>query len=266
MELTNELPWIIFELKQQLFAVSTRMVTGISQLPSITKVPNAPPMFLGVTSTRGNVVPALDLKKLLNIGDGVAETEAAKKLIAQKKEGTEVYLNEIGRCIKEKEDFCVSNHKELLGGNFDKEIKRGGDIAKLIVDVENTEKEMIDKVTSAGSDGAKLREAQECARSLLRAISETEQKLNDASYRMVIFLSDVPGSVDPCLCFVVDSVKSVDQLEMVEEKSGSRCLFMSGYICGVAHNEKIKGEILIADDNEIVKMVNVYNKSVEKNK
>lgn len=266
MESTNELPWIIFELKQQLFAISTKMVTGISQLPSITRVPNAPPMFLGVTSTRGNVVPALDLKKLLNIGDGRAETEAAKKLIAQKKEGTEVYLNEIARCIKEKEDFCVSNHKELLGGSFDKEIKRGGDIAKLIIDVENAENEMIESATSAGASAAKLREAQECARMLLRAISEAEQKLNDVSYRMVIFLSDVPGSVDPCLCFVVDSVKSVDQLEMIEEKSGSRCLFMSGYICGVAHNEKIKGEILIADDKEIVKMVNVYNKSVEENK
>ena len=38
---------------------------------------------------------------------------------------------------------------------------------------------------------------------------------------------------------------------------------MSGYICGVAHNEKVKGEILVTDDKEIVKMVHVYNESVK---
>lgn len=267
MELTNELPWIIFELKQQLFAISTRMVTGLSQLPPITTVPNAPPMFLGVTNSRGNVVPTLDLKKLLNIGDGKAELEAAQKLISQKNEGTEEYLNEIARCIKNKEEFCVSNHLELLGGNFSRELKNGsGEVAKLAAEIEVLEKEMIEKAESAGNDGSKLRDAQACGRKLLRVIKEADEKINDSSYRMVVFLSDVPGSVDACLCFVVDGVKAVDQLEMIEENSGNRCLFMSGYICGVAHNERFKGEILIANDEEIVKMVNVYNESVEEKK
>ncbi|MCM1054790.1 MAG: chemotaxis protein CheW [Bacteroides sp.] len=268
MEPTNQLPWIIFELKQQLFAVSTEMVTGISQLPPITKVPNAPPMFLGVTSSRGSVVPTLDLKMLLNIGDGKAETDAARKLIAQKKEGTEEYIKELERCIRNKDEFSLSNTKEFFGGSFSRELKNGSSaVAKLLAEVESLETEMTEKASAAKNDGAKLREAQSCGKRLIRAIEEAGAKLNDASYRMVIFLSDVPGSVEPCLCFVVDGVKAVDKLEMVEERSANKCLFMSGYVCGVAHNEKLKGEILIADDKEIVKMVNVYNESVEeKNK
>lgn len=267
MEPTNQLPWIIFELKQQLYAISTAMVTGLSQLPPITTVPNAPPMFLGVTNSRGNVVPTLDLKKLLNIGDGKAELEAAQKLLAQKHEGTEEYINEIERCIRNKEEFCVSNHHELLGGNFGREIKKGtGEVSGLIAEVENLEREMIEKAVAAKNDGVKLRDAQGYGKRLLKTIKEAEEKISDSSYRMVIFLSDVPGSVDACLCFVVDSVKAVDQLELIEEKSGNRCLFMSGFICGVAHNERFKGEILIADDKAIVKMVNVYNESVEEKK
>lgn len=267
MEPTNQLPWIIFELKQQLYAISTAMVTGLSQLPPITTVPNAPPMFLGVTNSRGNVVPTLDLKKLLNIGDGKAELEAAQKLLGQKHEGTEEYINELVRCLRNKDEFCVSNHHELLGGSFGRELKNGsGDVARLLTEIESLEKEMVEKATSARDSIVKLRDAESCGRRLLRTICEAEEKLNDTSYRMVVFLSDVPGSVDPCLCFVVDSVKAVDQLELIEKKSGSRCLFMSGYICGVAHNERFKGEILIADDKEIVKMVNVYNKSVEEKK
>lgn len=267
MEPTNQLPWIIFELKQQLFAISTAMVTGLSQLPPITTVPNAPPMFLGVTNSRGNVVPTLDLKKLLNIGDGKAEREAALKLLERKREGTEEYINELARCIRNKDEFCVSNHLELLGGSFSRELKSGsGDVAGLLTEVEGLEKEMIEKATSARDNSVKLRDAEGCGRRLLKSIIQAEEKLSDSSYRMVVYLSNVPGSVDACLCFVVDSVKAVDQLELIEEKSGSRCLFMSGYICGVAHNERFKGEILITDDKEIVKMVNVYNESVEEKK
>ena len=87
--------------------------------------------------------------------------------------------------------------------------------------------------------------------------------ITDDSYKMLIFLSDVPGSVDACLCFVVDRVRAVDELEMIGERTNNRCLYMSGYICGVAHNEKVKGEILVTDDKEIVKMVHVYNESVK---
>lgn len=267
MEPTNELPWIIFELKQQLYAISTARVTGISQLPDITRVPNAPPVFLGVTRTRGKVVPTLDLKKLLNIGDGTAELNKAKALLSKKMEGADVYVKELARCIKEEDEFSVSNTDEILGGSFSKEFK--GDvteISSIISDVEKYEAEMVSKAVSAKSDHDKLRDAERSGKQYIRTLHTALEKLNDGSFRMVIFLSDVPGTVDACLCFVVDSVRAVDQLELIEEKTKSKILFMSGYVCGVAHNEKIDGEILVVDDEEVVKMTHVYNQSVEKNR
>ncbi len=266
MEPTNSLPWIIFELQQQLYAISTERVTGIAQMPSLTFVPNAPPEFLGVTTQRGNVTPVLDLKKLLNISDNKEETAKAAKLLAKKLEGATEYVREITRCIKAKEEFCVSDTDVFFGDKFDKAfVSDRSEVSDHIAEAQGFEAELLKKIEEAKSAPEKLREAETCGKKLIRALNSAHEKILDESYKMLIFLGDVPGSVEACLCFVVDKVRAVDALEMIEKKNGNRCLYMSGYISGVAHNEKIKGEILIADDKEIVKMVHVYNKSVEEN-
>ena len=264
MESTNSLPWIIFELRQQLYAISTERVTGISKMPVLTFVPNAPPEFLGVTSIRGNVTPVLELKRLLNLGDNKAATEKAVKLLAHKKEGVTEYVNEITRCLKKREEFCVSDPETFFGGKFDKNFvsDRSG-VSNLFADVEALGAELLGKVAKAKNNTAVLREAETCGKKLVRMLNSLYDMITDDSYKMLIFLSDVPGSVDACLCFVVDRVRAVDELEMIGERTNNRCLYMSGYICGVAHNEKVKGEILVTDDKEIVKMVHVYNESVK---
>lgn len=266
MESTNSLPWIIFELRQQLYAISTERVTGISKMPSLTFVPNAPPEFLGVTSLRGNVTPVLELKRLLNLADNKEATAKAIALIAHKKDGAAEYVNEITRCLKRGEEFCVSDTETFFGGKFDKTfVSDRSEVSKLLAEEEALEAELLGKVSKAKSDRAMLREAEATGKKLVRLLNSAYDMITDDSYRMLIFLSDVPGSVDACLCFVVDRVRAVDELEMIEEKTNNRCLYMSGYICGVAHNEKIKGEILVTDDKEIVKMVHVYNEHVKDN-
>lgn len=266
MEPKNSLPWIIFELRQQLYAISTARVTGITKMPALTFVPNAPPEFLGVTSIRGNVTPVLELKRLLNLGDNKEATARAAKLLAHKREGATEYVKEITRCIKQKEEFCVSDTETFFGGKFDKNFvsDRSG-LSGMLAEEEALEAELIGKISRVKSDPSMLREAEACGKKLVRMLNNAYDMINDDSYRMLIFLSDVPGSVDACLCFVVDRVRAVDELEMIEERTDNRCLYMSGYICGVAHNEKIKGEILVTDDKEIVKMVHVYNESVKDN-
>ena len=266
MEPTNTLPWIIFELQQQLYAISTERVTGITQMPSLTFVPNAPPEFLGVTNLRGSVTPVLNLKKLLTISDNKEETARTAKLLAKKLEATTEYVKEITRCIKTKDEFSVSDIDVFFGDKFDKNfVSDRSEVSDHITEAQFLEAELLRKVNEAKTAPEKLRDAETCGKKLIRTLRSAHEKILDESYKMLIFLSDVPGSVDAKLCFSVDKVRAVDGLEMIEKKNGNRCLYMSGFVSGVAHNEKIKGEILVADDKEIVKMAKVYNESVEKN-
>lgn len=261
--INNGLPWVIFELRHQLYAISTRMVNGIVKMPPITVVPNAPPMFIGVAGLRGSVIPILDLKRLFNVSDGKEEAEKAIKLLNQKKEAGEVYVNEIRRCAKSSEEFCLTE-KDFFGGSFNSEMMNGKtDVTRLVTEVMQYEKELISLASSAGADYEKLIAAESCGRKYIRAVNSALEKIAENSSQMVISLTAEPGASEAVLGFTVDGIRAVDELEMIENRGSSSCLYMSAQICGVAHNEKIKGEILIADDREIVKMINLYKESVK---
>lgn len=262
-DINNSLPWVIFELRHQLYAISTRMVNGIVKMPPITVVPNAPPMFIGVARLRGTVIPVLDLKRLFNVSDGKEEAEKAIKLLNIKKEAGDVYIKEIRRCVESKEEFCLTE-KNFFGGGFNKEIMNGKtDVTRLATEVMQLEEELISLTGSAGADYEKLTAAERCGRKYIRAVSSALEKIAESSSQMVITLTGEPGASEAILGFTVDGIRAVDELEMIENRGSSTCLYMSAQISGVAHNERIKGEILIADDREIVKMIRIYNESVK---
>lgn len=263
MEPNKNLPWIIFDLKHQLYAISTDMVTGISQIPAITSVAGAPAMFLGVCNVRGQVVPVLDLKALLKINDGAEETEKILTALSYKSGGVEDYLKELRRCVENKEKFAVDSN--YFGDNIDcRHFHEKSETAALINRIHELQKEL--EACGAGSSVGKdaVARAEICGKQLVNAVNTTIEYISDTSKRMMICLSDDPSSMEPCMAFTVDTVKSVDQLELVSDREGGKTLFMSSQIYGVAHNDKLKGEILVIDNGEIIKTVNVYNEFVKK--
>jgi purine-binding chemotaxis protein CheW len=67
---------VIFKLKDEQFAVETSRVQTISEVMTITKVPNAPSYVKGLINLRGSVLSMLDLNLLLEIGEGNTKQES----------------------------------------------------------------------------------------------------------------------------------------------------------------------------------------------
>lgn len=263
MEPKNNLPWIIFDLRHQLYAISTEMVTGISQIPYITSVAGAPPMFLGVCNIRGQVVPILDLKALLKIDDGAAEDEKILTALSYKSGGVGDYLKELRRCVESKEKFAVDSN--YFGDNIDcKHYHEKSETAAFIRKIHDLQKELESCGIAVNSGKDALAQAEKCGKQLINTVNSAIEYISDTSKKMMISLSDDASSMEPCMAFTVDTVKAVDQLELVSDREGGKALFMCGLIYGVAHNDKIKGEILVIDNNEVIKNVNVYNEYVKK--
>jgi len=55
-------PFILFELAGTTYGVRSRSVQQIEMIEHVTPVPNAPPAVEGVVLTRGQVIPALNLR------------------------------------------------------------------------------------------------------------------------------------------------------------------------------------------------------------
>jgi purine-binding chemotaxis protein CheW len=64
-QVEEELPYVTFTLGQESFGINLKMVEEIIELPTVTKVPDAPPYVLGVICLRDQVLPLLDFIQLL---------------------------------------------------------------------------------------------------------------------------------------------------------------------------------------------------------
>ncbi|MEI6045049.1 MAG: chemotaxis protein CheW [Chloroflexota bacterium] len=73
---------VIFQLRDEVYAVPVARVQEIIRLQPITVIPRAPDYVLGMTNLRGQVIPVIDLVKRLGLGQ-VQENKLARIIIAE---------------------------------------------------------------------------------------------------------------------------------------------------------------------------------------
>jgi purine-binding chemotaxis protein CheW len=67
MQMREVIPWLIFKLNETLYTVNSKFITSIVIKPDhVTFVPNVAEHIIGLIHLRGNVIPLVDLKLLLN--------------------------------------------------------------------------------------------------------------------------------------------------------------------------------------------------------
>lgn len=258
MDPNNQLPWIIFELNEQLYAISTEMVTGILQFPPITSIANAPDIFLGVANVRGDVIPILDLKRLLKIKDINSDIEQVLTALNYKLGGIEDYLAEMRRCAEKNERFAVS--ADYFGDKIDlKKFAENSKTYSLLSQVKEGQRKLEEYGEKINAQSNILDEAIKAGMELKTLINSTIRYLTDNSKKMVIGLSFDPSSTQTSMGFVVDNVRSVDALDLIDNTSKGKLLFVNDHITSIAHNDKISGEIVVVNDKAVIKTVDLYN-------
>lgn len=128
---------VIFKLKDEQFAVETSRVQTISEVMTITKVPNAPRFVKGLINLRGSVLSMLDLNLLLDIGEGNIEQQSTL-ILKLEDELVGVAVDQVDEVLDIDEDIIESigddNKKAYEKGiiNFKDRIVTFIDIDKLI--------------------------------------------------------------------------------------------------------------------------------------
>ena len=67
---------VTFYLEREEYGVDVRLVQEVIRLPEITQVPRAPESIKGVINLRGRIIPVVDLKKKLGLGELLASRQA----------------------------------------------------------------------------------------------------------------------------------------------------------------------------------------------
>ncbi|WP_138202703.1 chemotaxis protein CheW [Haloimpatiens lingqiaonensis] len=129
---------VIFKLQDEEFAVETAKIQSITDTMEITRVPKAPNYIKGLINLRGNIIPLLNLKMLLDIE--INDIEQENIIIVSINEESIGIIVDMVEEVLEIEENIIENlnekdKKEYIKGiiNFKDRIVTLIDIDKLVL-------------------------------------------------------------------------------------------------------------------------------------
>ncbi len=261
-----ELPWLIFLLNKNAYAVNSKYVNGISmRAEDITPLPDAPDIYRGLVKVRDEVCPLLDMRKLFHFLSLDEETAKFREMMEQRKRDHIKWIDTLEQCVKNGEKFTLTTdpHKCAFGMWYDKFISDNHSASFHIKKIEEPHRllhESAPIIINAAEQGDMktverlLKKARnEYVPKILSVIDESENAYRSTFRENVVFLSDG----EQMLGLLVDEVIAVDKVEPVTGSSSMNMLLKSRFFEGIARNDKIDLEILIIDEDELLKLSNV---------
>jgi len=113
----NALPWVIFTLQNQEFAISSKNVTAISKSLPVTRLPELAEYVPGIFLYRDEVFKLYDLRKLLNLESMNESFLQFSEMMEQRKQDHIKWLKELELSVIEKRPFNLATdpHKCAFG-------------------------------------------------------------------------------------------------------------------------------------------------------
>lgn len=254
----SELPWLIFTLSGNAYAVNSEYVNGIEvKSDRITPLPKAPDVYCGMVERRGEVYPLLNMRKVFGfksldeelgefrklIEDKIAEEKAwFKGIISQIENGGNVHIiNQNNNKFFDK----LAEYGSAVNNKLEKAKKAYNDLSGILNDI----------LAAAPEEKETLlnRAKNEAFKQVLKALDGIV-KAQESSFReIVVVLTDG----EQMLGLLVDQVLAVDKIRPVSGSEKMRALMQSKYFEGVAQNDRVDLEILIIKEDELLKLSDV---------
>ena len=260
----GDMPWIIFNLCQNKFAVCSDMISGMTELPSeIVPVPTANKALRGVGVIRGQIVPLIDLREFFNMRSLDDEYEEFKEMLEQRKQEHINWAKELKRCLETGEKFTLATdpHECKFGKWIDGYTSNRNDLNAHVAHISKPHSKLHKIAEEIFRDDISETDKEELLYEadifylpkILDLIDEGKE-LFKSNFRGIVLLVQ-PKETDKMMGLICDEVYSVEEADIVLQGNTLRRIYSSPYICGIAHTERVEGEIVMLDAK---KMMNLY--------
>ena len=105
---TENLPFVLFEIRDGLYALGSEFVREIVSMPKVVPVPNVPPEVRGVINLRGKVMQLIDLRVKLGLPSAHSELEVLVQLLQDREKDHSDWLTELEACVREHRPFKMA--------------------------------------------------------------------------------------------------------------------------------------------------------------
>ncbi len=223
-QLNVDAPWVIFQLKNEKYAVSTLEVQTMVAMPEVTAVPHLPPWCRGVINLRGRITPLIDLRQRLGMESFLASINELHATMRQREEDHRNWLAELERSIAEDRPFTLATdpHKCAFGRWYDAYRPRTYTEEQFLKKFDAPHRKIhaiAEEVVSLAAQGehdkavALINETRDGALAEMIRLFEQFRRMIDETRRSEIALVVERGGPDFAAALAVDGIDSVELLE-----------------------------------------------------
>jgi chemotaxis signal transduction protein len=273
---TSDLPWLTFLLSGNAYAINSKYIDGITTPPDeITPIPDSPEKYIGMLNVRGNVFPLLNMRKQFKITSIEEEIAAFEKdievfisLHRKRLQAVEQAFERGGEPdYHSADDYHRCEYTLWLEKKFHKKDK----VYETLMKADAAHKALhafpgkmhaimsedyLDPSKEKRQEGqALIDEAAADFQLFTDTLTEAEYNFRRRFRETIINLADGEDRIG----ILVDEVLGVGTIEPVKDSKNLNAVYQSKMFCGVAKSDKTEKEILIIDEELLIKQAATIN-------
>lgn len=252
-------PWVIAQVKRELYAFSTISVQEMLLVPDVTRVPRSPKQVRGMINLRGGIIPLFDLRLMLNMESLTVETDALIQNLRQREQDHINWLDKLFKATEEGTHFTgeLDPHKCAFGkwyDNFhtdnmllDATLRKFDEPHKAIHGVGEKVSKLLDQGDKAAAQTLIDRTKDVELHLMLNLFEQTREILRTDTREISIVLADGSNrlSVTADCVISVETLKedTFEDVPMKELTDGREIL------CGIARRVKDNAVVMLIDND-----------------
>jgi purine-binding chemotaxis protein CheW len=255
--ISTDVPWVIFNLLDQQFAVSASYVREMVAMPLISEIPKSPENIRGLINIRGQVIPVMDLRSKLGMKSTVDNQEELVELFYQKEQDHKNWLAELESSVRENREFKLATdpHKCAFGKWYDNYKTENKTLATYLAKFDTPHqkihaiaikvKEMAEKGDHEGAFGIINRTRDDELAEMIRLFSQARTLAKESTHEIALVLQ----WHDKTMALSVDSVETVEQLSdsKIEELPDATSTIDNDCIAGLGKRNNDGGIVQLLD-------------------
>jgi chemotaxis signal transduction protein len=251
-------PWLVFKVKERLFAVNSENASSIVQIPKLVEpVPGSPAQMRGIINLRGSIIPLIDLRMVFGMTTMEQEYNGFKDMLEARKQDHLNWVNELKRCINTGEEFKLTTdpHKCAFGRWYDSYKTEVQSVKYHLNKIDEPHKRLHQAAEEVLKCEQKCDECKrsECLKTIMDRVSdelvprivslldEAKEVFRQQYHEMVIILDNGQQLVG----IIVDEVVAVENLEKIAEQTDLANFQNSQYIEGVSQRQGSEALVIL---------------------
>lgn len=256
-------PYVVFKSNGNTYAINSKNIAAITQLPDYEPIPEAPPYITGLFFFREQAVPMLDLRSVFGKPTLQDEYNIFKDMLEARKNDHIHWVKELERSVENSTSFTLATdpHQCAFGKWYDQYESESHQVNFHLKKIDGPHKNLhqaaLDVILC--EQKCDLCERAECAKHALRRakeeymptviklLEEAKSIFEDTVYHeMVLVIQDITT-----VGIVVDEVLSVEDLEQISDHTVLDQFQESKYVKGVYKSKTSSNLILGLDDTNL---------------